>query len=85
MTSAGRASRGRVEDLLTDVNSVDGAAAIGTHYELWVPDALTLRDQPAPLDLAMAILLHALLAKGYYPAGFEADTGGRVYRYVREG
>jgi len=85
MASAGRASRGRVEDLLADVNSVDGAAAIGTRYELWVPDTLTLRDQPAPLDLAMTVVLNALLAKGYYPDGFEADIGGRVYRYIREG
>jgi len=84
MASTGRASRGRVEDLLTSVNGVDGAAAAGTRYELWVPEALTLHGQPVRLDVAMAVVVNALLAKSYFPDGFEAGDGGRLYRYVRE-
>jgi hypothetical protein len=30
----------------------------------------------------MAILLDALLAKGFYPDGFTEGDGGRTYRYV---
>jgi len=84
MESAARPSRGNVEDLLAQVNRVDGAAAIGTRYELWVPDALTWRGGPVRQDIAMALILDALLAKSFHPDGMVPGTGGRLYRYVRE-
>jgi hypothetical protein len=84
MGSDRRPSRGRVEDLLAEVSSVDGTADVGTPYELWVPEVLTLHGTTVQSDLAMAIVVDALLAKSYYPHGFEAAAGGRVYRYVRE-
>jgi hypothetical protein len=33
-------------------------------------------------DIALAIVLDALLAKGFYPDGFTAGDGGRTYHYV---
>jgi hypothetical protein len=36
-------------------------------------------------DIAMTILLDALLAKGLMPEGFAAEPGGRTYQYRFEG
>jgi len=36
-----------------------------------------------PLGMNMAILLDALLDKGWEPAGFEQQDGYRIYRYAR--
>jgi hypothetical protein len=58
---------------------------IGELHELSIPDVLTLRGKPVAPDIAMAIVLDALLAKGLFPAGFVSERGGRTYRYRFEG
>jgi len=52
-------------------------------FELDVPEHLTLRGKACPPDFAMAVILDALLAKGFDPDGFEPRPGGRRYRYRR--
>jgi hypothetical protein len=55
-----------------------------TTFELWVPERLSLHDQPVALDIAMAIVLDALLNKEMFPDGFIRGDGGRYYKYRLE-
>ena len=73
-----------VEELLTEVAAWK-PQRIGEVHELSVPDLLTFRGERVAHDIAMAILLDALLAKGLFPAGFGSEPGGRIYRYQFEG
>ena len=73
-----------VEELLTEVAAWK-PQRIGEVHELSVPDLLTFRGERVAHDIAMAILLDALLAKGLFPAGFGSEPGGRTYRYQFEG
>jgi hypothetical protein len=51
-------------------------------FEIGIPiDGLSLRNQPVSLALAMAILTDQILAKGWWPNGFEEIEGVRHYRY----
>ena len=74
-------SSGTVEELLSEIGKVP-AHDVGQRWELWVPELLRLRGARVGDDIAMAILLDALLAKGFYPDGFTDGEGGRTYRYV---
>jgi hypothetical protein len=74
----------RVEVLLQQIASL-APIQIGEIHTLSVPGALTIKDQPVQHDVAMAVLLHALLAKGLYPDGFSETPRGREYRYRYEG
>lgn len=70
-----------VEALLKEIDAV---AEGSTDFELWVPPQLTLRGVEVSADVAMAVVLDRLLAKGYMPAGFTQQSDGRTYRYQRE-
>jgi hypothetical protein len=74
-----RSSQGTVEGLISELAGI--APAGSQSFELWVPQELTLRGKPAPLDAAMAIVLDKILGMGYTVDGFTAAEGGRVYRY----
>jgi len=67
-----------VEELLQQIESwpegLKGA-------ELWVRNELTLRGDPVANDVAMTIVLDAILAKGLTPAGKSLGTDGALYRY----
>ena len=69
-----------VEDLLDQVAALTPAKA-GESCSLHIADAVTFRNAALPQDVAMAIVLDALLAKGYFPDGFTQISGGRTYRY----
>ena len=69
-----------VEDLLTQVAEF-APRETGSTYSLWVPDILTFRGGLVAHDIAMAIVLDALLAKELFPAGFRSERGGRHYTY----
>jgi hypothetical protein len=58
-------------------------AARSDAFELWVPETLTLNGQVTRRDIAMAILLDAILGLGFMPDGLVAGTGGATYRYRR--
>ena len=75
---------GAVEDLLTEVAAL-APRRVGETCSLWVPNALTLEGNLLAQDVGMAIVLDALLAKGFFPAGFEPERGGRRYKYRFEG
>lgn len=70
-----------VEDLLLNIETIDEETE---RFELVVPEQLTYRGQPVPADIAMAILLDRILAKGLFPNGFRQDDGARTYFYDRE-
>ena len=74
-------STGSVEALLGAVNSVPPNQSM---VELFVPDHLTLRGKEVSHDVAMAIIADKLLARGFFPIGFEQRSGGRLYRYQKK-
>jgi hypothetical protein len=74
---------GRVEPLLEQIAELTPAPRGSQSFEMWVPGTLTLGGQPIADDLAMAILLDALLAKEFFPDGYQQGAGGRLYRYGR--
>lgn len=53
----------------------------GPSFELALADTLTLWGRPDDLGAGMAIVLDAILAQGYEPAGFTQYDGYRLYRY----
>lgn len=74
-----RPSQSTVESVLSQLDTIP--TAHGQSFELWIPQHLTLRGQPAPADVAMAIILDKILGLGFEPDGFSETDGGRVYRY----
>jgi hypothetical protein len=79
--SADRLATGTVEELIHQVESWPPEASSA---KLWVPERLTLDGDPIAQDIAMAIVGDKLLSLSYFPDGFSADAGGRLYRYNRE-
>ena len=73
-----------VEELLAQVNSVDPKRG-DSSFTLWVPGSLTLGGNPVAQDVAMAVVLDRVLAKGFFPDGFVAEGTGRRYNYRFEG
>jgi hypothetical protein len=72
---------GTIEELLSEIRKLPGHT-VGQRWDLWVPGALRLRGERVREDIAEAILLDALLTKGFYPDGFTEGEGGRTYHYV---
>jgi len=58
---------------------------LGEPHSLFVANTLTFRDEVFPQDVAMTIVLDALLAKGLVPSGFTELPDGRQYHYRFEG
>ena len=85
MGQDGRPFRGTVEDLLRRIDKLahpeDGSPPAG--FELWIPPRLTLRGQTIPFDVALMVVLDALLEKDFVPASFTEEDGGRLYLYER--
>jgi hypothetical protein len=75
---------GSVEALLSQVAAFSPRTA-GETFTLAVPDSLTLRGATIPHDVAMAVIVDALLAKALYPSGFTLGHGMRTYQYRYEG
>lgn len=74
-------SSGTVEELLGQIGKLT-AHDVGQRWDLWVPELLRLRGSRVGEDIAQAILLDALLNKGYYPEGSTPGDGGRTHHYV---
>ena len=81
----GRPPRGTVEELLRRIETLarSGDAGPPSEFELWVPQRLTLRGQGIPFDVAIMVVLDALLERDFVPAGFTDEDGGRLYQYQR--
>jgi hypothetical protein len=81
----GRPPRGTVEELLRRIETLarSGDAGPPSGFELWVPQRLTLRGQGIPFDVALMVVLDALLERDFIPAGFSEEDGGRLYQYQR--
>jgi hypothetical protein len=81
----GRPFRGTVEDLLRRIDTLAHPEDAGppAGFELWIPQRLTLRGQTIPFDVALMVVLDALLEKNFVPAGFTEEDGGRLYLYER--
>ncbi len=69
-----------VEQLLAQVDHVDPGRGPAS-FELWVPNSLTFRGSLIRQDVAMAIVLDRILAKGFFPDGFVEESSGRRYTY----
>ena len=82
----GRPPRGTVEDLLRRIETLarSGKSGPPSGFELWVPQRLTLRGQTIPFDVAVMVVLDALLEKSFVPAGYTEEDGGRLYLYEHE-
>jgi hypothetical protein len=72
---------GTLEDLLSKVGSLPESIE---SIELFVPQDLTWQGQPVASDMAMAVVVDKLLAKGLFPDGFDQRDTGRHYRYKAE-
>ena len=72
---------GTIEELLSEIAKLP-AHNVGQRWDLWVPGALRLRGERVREDIANAILLDALLVKGFYPDGATEGDGGSVRHYV---
>ena len=71
---------GTVEEILAQVDKIE----IGEKsFTLWIPQDLTLNGKTVSSDLAMAIILDAILAKEFFPNGFDEGVGGRYYKYQK--
>lgn len=85
ITQERRTDEGRVEDLLRQVEAIPETGADGpvSQFELWVPERLTLHGRRIPQDVAIVVVLDALLLKSFVPSGYTEEPGGRMYRYER--
>jgi len=72
-----------VESIVERVRSAPSVAN-GGNFDLWVPDNLSLQGNPVASDIAMTVILNALLARDLFPNGFSPGVGGRMYHYVSE-
>jgi len=73
-----------VEDIFDNISGqIENEGISPKSFELEIPSDLTLRGNPVPNDVAMAIIVDAILAKGYWPDGYTESATGRVYKYVR--
>ena len=77
----GHPPRGTVEELLRRIEALarPGDAEPPSGFELWVPQRLTLRGQSIPFDVAVVVVLDALLEKDFVPASYTEEDGGRLY------
>ncbi len=73
------AAQSNVEDLLREIESMP---ANTINYELWVANVITLKGNPIPLEIGMAIILDKMLEKEMYPGCFSETNEGRLYRYA---
>ena len=73
-----------VEALLAQIDLVDPRSG-APPLTLWVPESLTFDGHPLAQDVAMAVVLDAVLAKGFWPDGFVAEGAGRTYIFRFEG
>jgi hypothetical protein len=60
---------------------VKATTIVGPSFELSIADRVTFRGGPDVIGAGMAVVLDAILAKGYEPDGFESCAGYRIYRY----
>jgi hypothetical protein len=73
-----------VEELLAQVDEFDPRRG-NSSFTLWVPASLTLGGNPVAQDVAMAVVLDRVLAKGFFPEGFVPEGTGRRFTYRFEG
>ncbi len=52
-------------------------------FTLEISDGFTFAGRTDTMGAGMAIVVDAILAKGFWPDGFEQKEGYRVYRYKR--
>ena len=60
---------------------VKATTIVGPSFELLIADGVTFHGSADPSGSGMAVVLDAILAKGYEPDGFESCDGYRRYRY----
>ena len=70
---------GTVEELLAKVEAMPAGTST---FELFVPAELTLEGRSIRPDLAMALVVDQLLARGLFPRGFDQRPTGRRYKYA---
>ena len=59
-----------------------GTKLEGACFELGIADGFTFAGLPDTIGAGMAFVVHAILAQGYQPDGFDQRKGFRLYRYV---
>jgi hypothetical protein len=66
------------------VQYVEAATFSQPTFTLQIADNFTFAGQPDRMGAGMAILLDAILARGFVPDGFEQKDGYRLYRYKKD-
>jgi hypothetical protein len=65
------------------VKYVKGATLSEPTFTLAIADRFTFAGQPDTMGAGMAVVLDAILAKGFWPDGFDQKEGYRLYRYKK--
>ena len=73
----------KFESAESAVRYVKGTTFDQATFTLAVADGFTFAGRADTMGAGMAIVLDAILAKGFWPDGFEQKDGYRVYRYKR--
>lgn len=73
-----------IESAEAAIQHVQETEFSGPSFTLQIADNLTFAGEPDPIGMGMAMVLDAILAKGFSPDGFEEKHGYRMYRYVRD-
>ena len=55
----------------------------GDSFQLLISDSFTFAGRPDLDGAGMAIILDRILGLGYWPDGFEQQSGFKVYRYKK--
>jgi hypothetical protein len=66
------------------VRYVKGAALSEATFTLAISNRLTFAGRPDTMGAGMAVVMDAILAKRFWPDGFDQKEGYRLYRYKRE-
>lgn len=70
-----------VEGLLVSVGSITNGQS---SFELFVPSELSFRGAPTTQNTGMALIIENVRQYGLFPAGFQEQSGGRLYTFQRE-
>ena len=70
-----------VEGLLTSIGSITNGQS---SFQIFVPSQLSQGGSPTSQDVAMALIVGKVREQGLYPAGFQEQSGGRLYTFERE-
>jgi hypothetical protein len=65
---------------MTSIGSITNGQ---TSFQIFVPTKLSQGGGPTSRDVAIALIIGKVREHGLYPAGFQKQSGGRLYTFER--